>query len=66
MWLYGLTDGDGVKFKLDHFALTHPKAADEHKQSFLDGELNYNNLVIRPQVNNAKRNYWASNSLLNR
>lgn len=53
----------GVKFQVDHFAPLHPKVADEHKQSFLDGELNYNNLVYAcPQVNNAKRNYWASNS----
>ena len=53
----------GVKFQVDHFAPLHPRVADEHKQAFINGELQYTNLVYAcPQFNNAKLSYWASNA----
>lgn len=53
----------GVKFQVDHFAPQNPKVEASLLQAFSDLECNYENLVYScPQVNNAKRNYWATNT----
>lgn len=51
----------GVKFQVDHFAPQNPKLNKSKNQAFHDLKCTYGNLVYAcPQVNNAKRNYWAT------
>lgn len=54
----------GVKFQVDHFAPQNPKIADSAKKKlFEDLRCTYSNLVYAcPQVNNAKRNLWVTDS----